>query len=113
MKIGLRSILLAALAWPLLASGPYSPPRIKLERDEKYEIGKALFTGDVKLGSGSSCGSCHVKTSAFNKKSLAAVRYNLQQRIETCVRTPDRVNGAIKSEQTEALVYYFAKRYGL
>lgn len=111
MRMGLAVALLAFSLVPLIASGPYSPPRFNMRRDETYERGKALWVGEVKVGTGATCATCHVKD--LNRKRLQSVRFNLQQSVENCVRTPDRVNGKIQAEDTEALVYYIAKRYGL
>jgi hypothetical protein len=113
MKSVLGIVLLAAVTLPLAASGPYSPPRISMRRDETYERGKALFAGDIKVGSGKTCENCHSRDSALTKKKLQSVKFTLQQRIEACIRTPERVNGSVKGQDMEALVYYIAKRYGL
>jgi len=109
----LASCLLASCLTPLTASGPYSPPRINMRRDETYERGKALFAGDIKVGVGKTCEACHSRDTALTRKRLRSVKFNLQQRIETCIRTPDRTNGSIQGQDMEALVYYIAKRYGL
>jgi hypothetical protein len=113
MNKTLALLFLAAYLMPLTASGPYSPPRINMRRDETYERGKALFAGDIKVGAGKTCEACHSHDAALTKKKLQSVKFNLQQRIETCIRTPERTNGSIKGQVMEALVYYIAKRYGL
>jgi hypothetical protein len=97
----------------LYASGPYSPVTVGPQRDEAYNIGKAIYLGDVKLGSGSSCAECHTKKEALNRKRLSKVKYSLESRISNCVQIPDRVHGTIESNQMGALVRYLAKRYGL
>jgi mono/diheme cytochrome c family protein len=107
------AFLLMLLATGTQASGPYSPTRVDPKRDEVYNAGKALFFGDTKLGNGNSCAECHTKKDALNRARLERIKYNLQTRINECVRTPERVNGAIEEKQMEALVHYLAKRYGL
>lgn len=105
--------ILLLMSAALDASGPYSPVRVDPRRDEVYNAGKALYLGDVKLGSGTSCASCHTKQEALNHARLQKVKYNLETRIANCVKVPDRVNGSIENNQMEALVRYLAKRYGL
>ena len=105
--------LLLLIASAANASGPYSPSRVNLLRDEGYNVGRAIFVGDVKLGSGSSCASCHVKTEPLNRARLEKVKFSLESHISNCVQGPDRVHGSIESEQMEGLVRYLAKRYGL
>jgi hypothetical protein len=95
------------------ASGPYSPVRVDPRRDEVYNVGRAIFVGDVKLGSGTSCASCHAKKEPLNRARLEKVKFSLETHISNCVQVPDRVNGSIESTQMEALVRYLAKRYGL
>lgn len=104
-------LLLAACA--ALASGPYTPPRVDPQRDELYNTGKAIFWGEVKLGTGMSCGECHSKKDVLNRSRLQKIRFDLQGKISNCVGATDRVHGNLDSKQMEALVHYLAKRYRL
>src|SRR3977135_2914964 len=113
MKKAFAFLVLGTLAAPLPGSGPYSPVRVVVQRDERYEKGRALFVGELKLGAGADCVGCHTKDVPLNHKKLQAVRYDLSRKVEDCVHYPDRVNGSAKPEDTEALVYYLAKRYRL
>jgi len=105
------AILLTVSA--LSASGPYTPPRIDPQRDELYNTGKAIYWGEVKLGTGTSCGECHSKKDILNRSRLQKIRFDLQNKISTCVGAADRVHGSADQKQLEALVHYLAKRYHL
>ena len=109
-----RFLLVLLLAsYAALASGPYTPPKIDPQRDELYNTGKAIFWGEVKLGSGMSCGECHAKQDVLNRSRLQKVRFDLQSKISNCVGATDRVHGSVDAKQMEALVHYLAKRYRL
>jgi hypothetical protein len=97
----------------LRASGPYSPPHVNPQRDDLYNSGKAIYWGDLKIGKGASCAECHSEKDALSRLRLAKVKYNLETRIENCVRLQDRTNGSIEGKQMEALVHYLAKRFRL
>ena len=112
MKKAFAFLFFGTLAAPLPGSGPYSPVRVVVQRDERYEKGRALFVGELKLGA-ADCAGCHTKDNPLNHKKLEAIRYDLSRKVEDCVHYPDRVNGSAKPEETEALVYYLAKRYKL
>ena len=103
-------LLTTFIAW---ASGPYTPPKIDPQRDELYNSGKAMFWGEVKLGSGISCGECHSKQDALSRARLQKVRFDLEGKIKACVGSADRVHGTLDAKQLEALVHYLAKRYHL
>ena len=113
MKKTFAFLVLVALAAPLTGSGPYSPVRVIMQRDDRYERGRALFVGEVKLGAGATCAGCHTKDTPFNRQKLQTVRFDLQRHVEDCIRFPDRVNGSAGPDDMEALVYYIAKRYHL
>jgi hypothetical protein len=113
MKTAFAFGVLAMLAVPLIGSGPYSPVRVAGQRDERYEKGRSLFVGESKLGKGTNCAACHMKKLPLDRKKLQAARSDLQRRVQDCVHNPDRVNGSIEQRDTEALVYYIAKRYRL
>jgi mono/diheme cytochrome c family protein len=115
---GLRIAILLGVASTLSASGPYSPvrvtPRVSAEPpDELYSAGKAIYLGALKVGSGSSCSSCHSGTAALTRLRLVTVKGELTVRIENCVRSTDRVNGALQSNQLDALSHYLTKRFRL
>ena len=107
------ALIALAIAMPLMASGPYSPVRVDLQRDEVYNEGKALYWGSVKVGTGSTCNSCHAGASSLSRAKLAKVRYNLEGKVRTCITAPDRTNGTAAGTQIEALVHYLAKRFRL
>jgi hypothetical protein len=113
MKTAFAIGVLAMLAVPVIASGPYSPVRVTGRRNDSYEQGRSLFVGESKLGTGTTCAGCHLKSVPLDRKKLQADRTDLQRRVTDCVRNPDRVNGSIQSKDTEALVYYLTKRYRL
>ena len=106
------ALIALAVAMPLMASGPYSPVRVDLQRDEVYNTGKSLYWGSAKLGAGSSCSSCHTGASAFSKSKLAKAR-PLDGKVRTCITAPDRTNGTADATHVEALVHYLAKRFRL
>lgn len=107
------AVLFTAMSMP--ASGPYTPVRVapQQQRDDLYDIGKALFLGDVRIGSGTSCAGCHNRNEALSRKRLQGVKFQLESKINDCVQFPDRINGTADSKQKEALAYYLAKRYGI
>jgi hypothetical protein len=113
MKKAFACVVLAMLAVPLIGSGPYSPVRVAIRRDDRYEKGRSLFVGELKLGTGTSCAGCHLKNIPLDRKKLQAGQSDLQRRVLDCVQNPDRVHGSIEQRDTEALVYYLAKRYRL
>jgi hypothetical protein len=114
-------LLIAALlfvAMPLAASGPYTPIRVGPQRevpiDPRYSAGKAIFWGDSKVGSGGSCASCHEKGQPFRRANLLKLRGDaLPWQIDRCTKAPERVNGSLLPEQSEAITYYLKKRYRL
>ena len=107
------ALIAIAIAIPLMASGPYSPVRLDLKRDEVYNSGKALYWGSAKLGAGSSCASCHSGASSLNRGRLQKAQPNLEGKVKACITAPDRVNGSGDSEHVESLVHYLAKRFRL
>jgi hypothetical protein len=107
------ALIALAVAMPLMASGPYSPVRVDLQRDEVYNTGKSLYWGAAKLGAGSSCSSCHTGASALSRARLAKVRVSLDGKVRTCITAPDRTNGNADATHVEALVHYLAKRFRL
>ena len=111
LKLYLALIALA-VAMPLMASGPYSPVRVDLQRDEVYNTGKSLYWGSAKLGAGSSCSSCHTGTTAFSKAKLSKAR-PLDGKVRNCITAPDRTNGTADTANVDALVHYLAKRFRL
>jgi hypothetical protein len=113
MKTVFSFVVLAMLAIPLIGSGPYSPVRVAGLRDDRYEKGRSLFVGELKLGTGTNCAGCHLKNVPLDRKKLQAAHSDLQRRVLDCVHNPDRVNGSIEQQDMEALVYYLAKRYRL
>jgi hypothetical protein len=116
MKTAFAFGVLAVLAVPLIGSGPYSPVRVsgqRNQRDEQYEKGRSLFVGEQKLAGGVTCTSCHLKKTPLDRKKLQAIRGDLQRHVQDCVQSPSRMNTLIDQKDTEALVYYLAKRYRL
>ena len=113
MKKALAFCVLATLAVPLPGSGPYSPVRVNFARDDRYERGRSLFAGEVKMGDGTYCAACHSKNIPLDRKKLQSVQPDLQRKVEDCIHNPDRVNGTAKPSDMEALAYYLAKRYRL
>ena len=107
------ALIAVAIAMPLMASGPYSPVRVNLQRDDVYNTGKSLYWGSAKLGAGSSCSSCHTGMSSINRSRLQKTRLNLEGKVKTCVIAPDRVNAAADPGQIASLVHYLAKRFRL
>jgi hypothetical protein len=107
------ALIAFVIAMPLMASGPYSPVRVDLQRDEVYNEGKALYSGAMKVGTGSSCNSCHSGASSLSRGKLAKIKFNLEGKVRNCMTAPDRANGSAAENQLEALVHYLAKRYRL
>jgi hypothetical protein len=107
------ALIALAIAMPLVASGPYSPVRVDLQRDEIYNTGKSLYWGTAKLGAGSSCSSCHTGTTALSRARLAKARVSLDGKVKNCITAPDRTNGTADAGNVDALVHYLAKRFRL
>lgn len=113
-------VTLLAMAATLNASGPYAPVRVSPRtesssmQDESYNVGKALYSGAMKMGSGQSCSSCHTGPGALNRGRLTKLAAReLPARIDHCVKDTARVNGAIPSTQLDALTHYLTKRFRL
>jgi hypothetical protein len=113
MLKGCSALIALAIAMPLMASGPYSPVRVDLQRDEIYNTGKSLYWGAAKLGAGSSCSSCHTGATALSRARLAKMRLTLDGKVKNCITAPDRTNGSAEAGSVEALVHYLAKRFRL
>ena len=100
-----------------LGSGPYFPPRAEPRRvdDFVYRMGQAVYTGDLRIGSGQSCSSCHRGVQSLNKVSLRqmSAQDTLQTQIKKCVTQLDRVNGSIDNSQMQALLRFLSNRYKL
>lgn len=109
----LAATVLLTASVVLYASGPYSPPRATPQRDDMYNDGKNVFWGGAIAGQKTSCAGCHTGKESLNKSKLAKVKYNLESRINVCLKDPDRVNGTMDDKQMEALVHYLAKRFRL
>jgi hypothetical protein len=109
----LTAALLLAVSGAVYASGPYSPPRVTPQRDDVYNEGKNVFWGGSITGQKASCASCHSGKEPLNRSKLAKVKYNLESRINVCLKDPTRVNGTMDEKQMEALVHYLAKRFRL
>ena len=105
--------LLLAVSGVLHASGPYSPPRVSPQRDDMYNDGKNVFWGGAVAGQKASCAGCHSGKDSLNRSKLVKVKYNLESRINVCLKDPNRVNGSMDEKQMEALVHYLAKRFRL
>lgn len=110
-------LLLTCFHVAIFGSGPYMPPRAEPTRIEDfvYRMGQAVYSGDLKLGSGQTCSNCHRGGQSLKKNSLREIsaQDKLQSQIEKCVTQPDRVNGAIDNTQMQALVRFLSKRYKL
>ena len=107
------AILLLAVTGVINASGPYSPPRAIPQRDDMYNDGKNVFWGAAIAGQKASCASCHTGKESLNRDKLSKVKYNLESRINICLKDPNRVNGTMDDKQMGALVHYLAKRFRL
>jgi hypothetical protein len=101
----------------MLGSGPYMPPRVEPRQadDLVYRIGQAVYSGEMKIGSGQSCAGCHRGSLALRKDTLKEIsaKDKLEPQINRCVTQLDRVNGAIDKSQMNALVRFLNKRYKL
>src|SRR5215470_10728952 len=101
-------LLLGAFHVAILGSGPYMPTRAEPRRNEDlvYRMGQAVYSGDLKIGSGQSCSSCHRGVQALKKNSLKemSAQDKLQSQIYKCVTQLDRVNGTIDNTQMQALL---------
>lgn len=113
MRIMFTAMLLLAACVSTQASGPYSPVRVAFERDEVYSEGRSIYWGDVKVGNGKDCGTCHSRSELLNRPRLQRVKSDLAGKIRNCVSATERVNGTVDGKQMEALVHYLAKRFRL
>ncbi len=105
------TLLLAAQA---LGSGSYLPNRADpYAHDTEYDLGKAIFVGDVSLGSGRSCAECHNGSNSLKSGSLRKMSLRINTQIQKCVTEPDRGNGSIDDTQMEALRRFLFRRYRL
>jgi len=109
----LAATVLLTASVVLYASGPYSPPRATPQRDDMYNEGKNVFWGGAIAGQKTSCAGCHAGKDSLSKSKLSKVKYNLESRINVCLKDPERVNGTMDEKQMEALVHYLAKRFRL
>ena len=101
----------------ILGSGPYMPPRAEPTRIEDfvYRMGQAVYSGNLKIGSGQSCSGCHRGGQSLRKNSLRNIsaQDGLQTQINKCVTQQDRVNGTIDNSQMQALLRFLTNRYKL
>jgi hypothetical protein len=110
-------LLLGLFHAATFGSGPYFPARAEPRRvdDLVYRMGQAVYMGDLRIGSGQSCSSCHRGIQSLNKVSLKqmSAQDRLQTQIKKCVTQLDRVNGSIDNSQMQALVRFLSNRYKL
>src|ERR1700704_2380696 len=110
-------LLLGLFHAATLGSGPYFPPRAEPRRvdDFVYRMGQAVYSGDLRIGSGQSCSSCHRGGQSLKKNSLRNISApdGLQTQINKCVTKQDRVNGTIDNSQMQALLRFLTNRYKL
>jgi hypothetical protein len=108
-------LLAAAVALPALAqaSGTYTarPPRpaVKGERgekmdSEKYELGKRIYTGKLKLG------ETQAAAAAAQEGPLRELQGHLPER-EQKKTNLSALAGKLSAEQIEALDYYIHQRF--
>lgn len=96
------------------ASGAYVPLNIHPPViDLMYGLGKAIYTGEAKVGTGQTCAGCHRGRQALRRASLRAMKAGMEQQINTCATRDDRVRGKLDNTQMEALVRFVKKRYRL
>ena len=110
-------MLLGLFQAATLGSGPYMPPRAEPTRIEDfvYRMGQAVYSGDLRIGSGQSCSRCHRGGQSLRKDSLRNIstQDGLQSQINKCVTQQDRVNGRIDNSQMQALLRFLTNRYKL
>src|SRR5262245_22134824 len=110
-------LLLGLFQAAILGSGPYVPFRAEPTRleDFTYRMGQAVYSGNLKIGSGQSCAGCHRGGQSLKKTSLRniSVAEGLQAQINKCVSRQDRVNGTIDNSQMQALLRFLTNRYKL
>jgi mono/diheme cytochrome c family protein len=110
-------LLLGLFHAAMLGSGPYMPPRAEPTRMEDfvYRMGQAVYSGDLRIGSGQSCSSCHRGGQSLKKDSLRNIsaQAGLKTQINKCVTQQDRVNGTIDNSQMQALLRFLTNRYKL
>jgi hypothetical protein len=94
----------------ILASGAYSPVHVSPQDEGMYNLGKALFAGNLKTGSGSACASCHTGTQALKRESLRKIRDSLGDFVARCATQQDRGNGKLDKKQMEGLLTFIRKR---
>jgi hypothetical protein len=122
MALLIRTLIVMAAALSLatilgtgaFASGSYLPPNVHPPvSDLLYGLGKAIYSGEVKIGTGQTCSGCHRGSRALKKANLRAMKVSLEQQIHTCATRDDRVRGKLDNTQMEALVRFIRKRYRL
>jgi hypothetical protein len=110
-------LLLGLFHAATFGSGPYMPPRAEPRRIEDfvYKMGQAVYSGDLRIGSGQSCAGCHRGGQSLKKTSLKemSAQDKLQAQINKCVTQLDRVNGTIDNSQMQALLRFLSSRYRL
>ena len=110
-------LLLGAYTAVMTGSGPYMPPRVEPRQSEDlvYRVGQALYSGEMKIGAGQACSSCHKGGLSFKKSKLKEISQDnsLEPKIYKCVTQTDRVNGTIEKSQMIGLVRFLRKRYKL
>lgn len=89
------------------ASGSFSPGGGGFI-DNRYNLGKAIVSG--RLTSVDPCKTCHKK---FSRRSLRTLEQKISATIINCEVHDPCYDGALKTEQLEALDAYFTKRYNL
>lgn len=95
----------------ILASGAYSPVHVSPQDEGIYNLGKALFSGNLKTGSGSACASCHTGTRALKRESLRKIKDSLGDFVARCATQQDRGNGKLDKKQMEGLLTFIKKRH--
>ena len=98
-------------------SGPYMPPRAEPRwvDDIFYRMGQAVYSGNLRIGSGQSCSGCHRGVQSLKKTSLIQMSADnsLRTQINKCVTQSDRVSGTIDDSQMQGLLRFLSKRYKL
>jgi hypothetical protein len=102
--------LLCAFASGMLASGAYWPVHVTPQDESIYNLGKALFAGDIRVGSGPSCASCHMGAQTLKRDSLRRLGDELDEYVARCVARKDRANGKLDKKQMEGLLTFIRKR---
>ena len=75
-----------------------------------YNLGKALFAGDLRVGTGPPCASCHAGAQALRRDSLRRIKDSLGDYVARCSSQKDRGDSKLDKKQMEGLLTFIKKR---